>query len=383
MRLKCKILHDFDIYTVSIRVGKMNSDILKIEDTMYNTLEKTSISLLDNSLLEMCNNTTNFGKLLATVNLQISLELLMKCYAIKLYGFEEVLTPKMKNLRINEPENYKSLLVENNIKTLGYNELVKLFERKRDVFAPIIRNGECPCFGVDFSYLEGEFDKFQAIRNKFVHIGAALSENDSKWIKIEYFSLVTIFISLLFREIDNLKDNSGYQPRIHDINSFYDEISNLYATPLDIFRRHLKGSTIDALISNEAFFTNLLDYASDAYSDSHCYTCYDCGKMSLFLNIFEGFSKCICCGSIFSAAYANCVLCGHSDSVIYDELNMDVNNYVMPGYCCNCKKHTKVYMCPTCGNVYPYKKSISNYYSDCCERNFHDRFISIIDFDFI
>lgn len=349
-------------------------EICEIEDSIYEGMERTSIKLLNESITRICNETTKYGKLLAVVDMQISLELLMKCYILKTYGFDEILTLKLRNLRLNNPIQYKELLLKNDIKTLGFNDIKKLLEQKSDVFAPIINKGCCPCFGLDYSYLEGEFDKFQSIRNRFVHIGTELSEEESKWIETDYFALVTMFISLLLREIDQLKNNPQYRPKV------YGDYDNLWDTPVDIFRNHFTKSTLDALLNNKCFYSNLRDFASDAY-EVESYTCTKCNKDALFLDVYDGFSKCVCCGDVVHAAYTDCQLCGHIHSVVFDKFNISCNNNIMPGFCYKCRKRMKIYQCPVCKNVYSYtsSKSIDDFLDECCKSNFKDRTIPSID----
>ncbi|GKI14658.1 hypothetical protein CE91St44_11430 [Oscillospiraceae bacterium] len=354
-----------------------NLALEKAEEEIIVNLKKSGIYLLEKSI-SWFEDSEILEILLSVTNIQIAMELLLKTYISRTYGFENILINKIRKLRDNNHTAYLKELKRGQAKTLGFEELKTFLKNKEDTFVPVIEKGSCPCFGIEYDYLEGSFARFQSVRNAFLHLGIESSDVDIKWLSTEFFCVLIVFISLLLREIDTIEnrsvDGKTYIPSVYaDVGDI-----NLWSTPMDILMRHLSQETILKLRNNRSFMDDLCDFAMDAY-DSNSYVCLKCGKEALFLDVYDGFAKCISCGECFMATYADCAICNSNQTVIYDRLNIEINKNIMPGFCYQCRKHPKVYQCPTCGLTYTYShKAIpKSFFCECCEEHFCDRSIPV------
>lgn len=345
------------------------------EEEIISNMKKSGIYLLDKSICWF-QDSEMLEMLFSISNMQVAMELLLKTYICRNYGFESILTKKMCRLRDNNHVAYLQELNLGQIKTLSFEELNTFLRDKKDTFAPVIESGCCPCFGIEYDYLEGSFKKFQSVRNAFFHLGIETSAVDTKWLSTDFFCMLIVFVSLLLREIDIVEDTLGrgeaYIPSV-----FSEEVDiNLWFTPMDILMRHLSRETILKLRNNRNFMDNLCDFAMDAYG-SNGYVCSKCGKETMFLDVYDGFAKCVSCGECFMAAYADCAICNSKRTVIYDQLNIDINMNIMPGFCYQCRKHPKVYQCPICGctHTYSHKIVLKSFSQECCKKHFCDRSI--------
>ena len=346
--------------------------IFEAEKELCVNMQNSAVRLLEESILVMCTTTNDFNRLSSVVNLQTAMELLLKKYIQLSYGFQSILEQKSLKLRQSDPNSYLLLLNKGDLKTLGFEKIKKLLSNQKDAFAPIIENGQCPCLGIEYDYLEGLIEKFQSLRNRFMHLGIELNDQENKWISTDFFAMTIMFITLLLREIKKISTKPG------SMGSIDTENTDLFDTPTDILRETLTAQTYGMLIANNSFYNSMWDLYSDAY-DVNCYVCTKCGKESMFLNVHSHFSKCMCCGHVIYANYVDCNQCQTEGAVIYDHLNIEINRNVMPAYCYNCQQYLKVYQCPVCKQAYAYEKidDIEERLYDCCMDNFRDREIAI------
>lgn len=354
----------------------IKEDIDKDEKRIINNMERNALSILDKAIIELSGeNNDDTSIVFSAMHLQICIELYVKNYVCKVYGFENILSSKYKKIRENDMNQYINELKNFSIKTLGFNELKDFLIEKNDYFADVINNGKSLLFlgEIEYDYLAGIFDKFQNIRNAFVHLGINLKKEDIKWIKNEFYTVIIYFISTIMNK-----------NKAKNIKNIYDDLlDNDYdVTSLDILISKLSSEARLLLDKDKEFEGELGSIAEDISSTKECFKCIDCGKDTLALNIIdsEGQTKCLYCGIAFYAAYCECTIC-HDDTIVYDEDNMDNNNNVMPGYCYRCEKKLKVYMCPVCGQVYSYDSEHPIHFNwECCENNFVDRYIADIDY---
>lgn len=343
------------------------------EARVVQTLTNSGIYLLNNSIIHFTAQDRP-AALLSVSNMQTAMELLLKSYICRLYRFEDILLPKSQSVRRKNSTLYLQDLAAGRVKTIGFQELKQFLRERGDLFSPVIDEGCCPCFGLEYDYLEGCFDKFQSIRNAFFHLGIETSDADSRWLEADYFSMLTLFISLLLREIDALDRSSTHGLPDYSSTLSYLGDDMLWQTPMDLLQKHLSPSAIAALRQNSLFMNSLYDFAADAYH-ADGYTCSRCGRETLFLDVFDGFSKCVNCGDVFMAGYTDCPVCQSEHTVIFDQLNIAINQNILPGFCFSCAKHPKVYQCPVCGLVYPYSSHhpIAELRFPCCKKHFRDR----------
>lgn len=354
-----------------------NNRISQLEESIKDNLEKNAKKILNISIIEINKTKEEYNNeiIIPILHLQTAIELLVKYYICNIYGFESILTCKYKKVKRDNVQQYINELEKNNIKTLGFNELKSFLEEKQDSFGYVIKEGKSPFFWIEYDYLEGIFDKFQQIRNGFVHLGINIDEGDKKWLESEFFTIIILFISIILREVDTFKEiskyntNNPYKINLHN--------TNLFNTPIDILKKHLSSKAFNELLNNKCFESSIIDIAEDIGGNQGTYSCSECGKSTLVLNVdeSEGISKCFYCGDLFEAGYADCAICGDDNTVIYDYLNIKINGNVMQAYCYECKTNLKVYKCPTCECIYSYNGQhlIESFHFECCKENFKDR----------
>lgn len=347
------------------------NEIANEETKIVNIMAKNALLILDNSIIEMNRNKNSSSLVLGAMHLQIAIELYIKNYICKAYGFENILTNKFKKMRENDVKQYYIELKNNNIKTLGFNDLKDVLVSNGDYFGFVIKEGKSYLYNsdIEYDYLEGLFDKFQDIRNNFVHLGIDLKENDIKWINSEFNMMIIYFLSTIM-------DKSEKENILEDLTYM-----DFYITSIDILKSKLSEEARSILENSEEFQGELESIAEDISEPNEALKCTKCGKDTLALNIENsgGQTKCLYCGFQFDAYYCECPTCKYN-TVVYDALNIEVNNNVMPGYCYKCEEKVKVYKCPICGQVYSYDiQHPIHFKSKCCKNNYQDREIMDID----
>lgn len=354
----------------------LNDRINHLEESIKDNIEKNAKKILNISIIEINKTKEEYNNeiIIPILHLQTAIELLVKYYICNIYGFESILTSKYKKVKKNNIQQYLNEIEKGNIKTLGFNELKSFLEEKQDSFGYVIKEGKSPFFWIEYDYLEGIFDKFQQIRNGFVHLGIDVDEEDKTWLETEFFTIIILFISIILREVDTFKQVLKYNTNPYKIDLYN---TNLFNTPIDILKKHLSLKAFNELLNNKCFESNIIDIAEDIAGSEENYFCRECGKPALVLNVdeSEGLSKCFYCGDLFEAGYADCTLCGSDNTIIYDYLNIKCNKNVMQAYCYGCKTKLKVYKCPTCGCTYSYnvQHQIESFHFECCKENFKDR----------
>ena len=353
--------------------NKLITSINALEESIKNNMLENALMVLNTSILEINRvRHENNEIIMPILHMQISIELIIKNYIANAYGFESILTKKYKNIKNNSLQQYFKELQNNNITTLGFNDLKNFLEDNQDSFNYVIKDGISPFINFEYDFLEGTFDKFQKIRNNFVHLGVDLEKEDSRWLEVEFFTIVIFFISTILRELEHLK-------KLGKCSSYLNN-GDIFSTPMDVLKTHLSSKSFYELLKNKCFLDNLQDLVLDY---GNCYLCDKCKKEFLILDFpdSDGMSKCFCCGNLFYAGYTDCHVCKNNNSVVYDNLNIELNKNIMPGYCYNCYSKLKVYECPECNCSYSYSvgDTIKHYYSSCCKDNFVDRECVIIN----
>ncbi|HFE9700317.1 TPA: hypothetical protein ACGA34_000283 [Clostridium perfringens] len=353
----------------NIIINKINTE----ENKLIINMRKNALRILNKSIIDIGSNKNQDDSIIfSAMCLQVVIELLIKNYVCRVYGFENILNSKYKKIRKNNIGQYFSELKNFNIKTLGFNELKNFLSEKDDYFAGVINNGKSYLYSLEiqYDYLIGLFNKFQNIRNNFLHLGIDLREEDINWIRDDFYVLIIYFISTII--------NKNKQVDI------FNELrqKDFYITSLDILISNLSNEAQLVLYNDKKFEAELGSIAEDLSNTNEVFKCSKCGKDTLALDIVDsgGQTKCLYCGLCLDAYYCKCVIC-NDDTIMYDELNMDNNNNVMPGYCYKCERKLKVYKCPVCGKVYSYNfQHPIDFNWECCKGNFVDRNIIGIDY---
>lgn len=342
------------------------------EKALTNNIEKNAIFILDNALIQMNKNKGSNLIIFSAVHLQIAVELFIKSYVCKVYGFRNILDKEFKRMRESNIYEYSIRLEKNNIKTLGFSDLKSLLEQKNDYFGFVIKEGKSYLYNSDiqYDYLTGVFKKFQHIRNNFVHLGIDINIEDIKWVQMEMYIIIIYFVSTIIN-INKRKD----------IQDIFDQ-TDVYITSIDVLMSKLSTDARLVLENDEDFEAELSSIAEDISGPMEYFKCTKCGKETLALNIkeTERISKCLYCGDYFQVDYCECSIC-NDDAVVYDGLNIDANDNVILGYCYRCQKKIKVYRCPKCGEAYTYNSDNPIHFkNECCAENFRDRDVLGVDY---
>jgi ABC-type ATPase with predicted acetyltransferase domain len=108
------------------------------------------------------------------------------------------------------------------------------------------------------------------------------------------------------------------------------------------------------LIADKSFTRNIILKASKDYKKIR--NCLQCGMRSFVLDSDDW--RCLACGCEINGhaiGFISCPKC-NSDSVIFDLLNIEFNDYI-DGECCSCRNLIRVSQCKTCGSVHRYEEN--------------------------
>lgn len=344
--------------------------INNLEKGVESAILRNAIMFLEKSILEIMPDDININEdnkiVFPIMHIQIAVELFLKYYVSRVYGFENILSKSQANKKNSNLEDYCNIINSSKIHTRGFSELIELLKSNKDQFAKIISKGTVVFFDLNISYFEDTFKNFQKIRNDAVHSACILTFDERKWIKSNFTVLVIFFIYTLLKRVKNFE--YSLNPNLNA------EECTLDQTPIEIFQCYLSSETVEVLKNSTHYIAEIEDVAGDI---GQCYKCPECSKQALVLNADEeGWSKCFFCGSLFKAEYTDCPLCKVEESVCYDHNNIKINGNCMPAYCNSCEERMNVYKCPECDNSYAYDidHDISSFHSECCLENFKPRY---------
>lgn len=259
--------------------------------------------------------------ILLCTSIQVSLELALKALLIKNKGLEFILKTEQNTL------SHSQLIVQfkaNRIKTIQFQNLKNLAKTNQLIDG----------FGDNDYDLIGDFQRY---RNGFVHFSYNFVAGDYYDLK---YDLIYYILNILTRVLIN---NSGLKPA-----EFYSEkLGQNYLKKLLHYNPFIKAMEKFAEINSSKVYY-CLDCSNKTYSkdESICYCCNFDGKLN---------------------EYINCSVCMEDQSVIFDNLNIHLNNNIMTGLCLNCGNKTKVFKCPHCGISYDLSCSMGE---NICRNNF-------------
>lgn len=282
--------------------------VIDEENQINSNMEKNALLVLDKAIIEMSRSENDNSSIFSAMYLQIAIELFIKNYICKVYGFENILTSKFKKIKQNNITQYLNELRNHTIKTLGINELKNFLEEKDDYFGYVIKRGKSYLYSleIEYDYLEGLFDKFQTIRNSFLHLRIDLKEEDKRWIKRDFYVVIIYFLSTIFKKNRELE--------------IYDQLVEVdfYITSIDVLMSKLSSESRLALEDDIDFEEELASIAEDLSETNRAFKCTNCGKRTLALNIIGsvGQTKCLYCGLCLDGHYCKCAVC-NDDTILY------------------------------------------------------------------
>lgn len=246
------------------------------------------------------------NKILAIVDLQMSLELSIKFTIANYFSINDIF----------EEKSIVGLSEEEILLGFQDNKLkVKEFEQLKN----FLKGNKCFCteFSREFSLME----KFQNYRNKLVHQNYNFSEEEEMTIEND---IIHIIVYILYRLLSNDISSSDYNEYLYEY------------IPKDEYKK---------LLANEKFAKEIKLKFETEYGK--LYMCPLCSTNSL-----TPMKKCYKCLECFDDrhffGYIRCKYC-EEDYVFFDAGNMDCNSGFAKGLCLNCQEDTIVYKCPKCG----------------------------------
>lgn len=264
----------------------------QLEKRLKGTFKKYITHGIDHALSEA---PTENDVLQVIVNMQASLELLSKLFVLQHEGWKGIL----KNEYHNKSESEIISAIENGtVKTKPY------WKNKNFVSQEIYLNED------DKALLSS----FQEHRNQVMHLGTI---NPSKEILYESIWLIVRIINQLnWQDTLPLKD----QYLANSLESMLGE--KLY----------------ERLLSNSCYVGEAIDRAYELAPRDVKY-CLQCSEEAWVLNN-DDYRVCLVCGfrgdeNIFG--FADCPLCNSEGTVVFDPLNIDINEQIN-GKCCSCRK---------------------------------------------
>lgn len=288
------------------------------ENKIFNTVYNNAILFLKRGIAEILEHNDKDDSplkfetgIVCTLFIQMSIELALKAFLVKEKGVKSILEVRYQRKTdmqiLSEFEN-------NTLHTKKYNDLKQI----------LINNETLSWFNeTSYSHLE----QFQQFRNKLVHLNLFLANADLYDLKFELIYVI-----------------------VHIIVPLLSEISFEFETPSDFYKSHLNKDEFKKLISFPTYIEEMEKLAKDFTGfNYYCPECYQ-KTYSPENNL------CYCCNLNFenAAEYTSCIVCKKKNSVIFDPLNIALNNHIMNGLCLNCGIKLSVHKCPKCETVYSF-----------------------------
>lgn len=287
------------------------------EEMIYKTVYSNAVLYIRRAIKEITSSQNNLDDvfdnetgIISSLFCQMSIELSLKAFLIKETGIKTVIEQRDANKHDSEIWN---LFNNNNLHTKSYNDLKGVIIKRKDLiwFQDVHKN-----------YL----NKFQTNRNRLVHLNLFLNSRDLSDLKSEtIFVIVHILVPLLT-----------------DINFDFE-------SPTEFYEKHLTIDDFNKLISYKPYYEEMEKLA--LYPTGKAYNCPECYKRAYSTEN----DLCYCCNLNYSDAveYAICNNC-NEEAVIFDPLNISLNNHRGNGLCLKCENKMEVYKCPECTSSYTF-----------------------------
>ncbi|MCX6246851.1 MAG: hypothetical protein NTW10_03870 [Bacteroidetes bacterium] len=300
----------------------------EFEQEAYKMLYNNSIVFLKDGIERLVNKDRGDEDLidhdllaLTCTSFQISLELAIKALIIERDGIRCILNSKQQKLGDEEIE---SLLKENKLNTLDF-EAQKNFIKSKNYIQDLSRD--------EFNVIE----EFQLYRNRIVHFSFKFCEGDLFDLKYDiiYYLIHVIFKVLLSRKHQDEKPSEFLEyslgSPLHKRLMHYPP----YVYAMEKLARDNSDQVFKCIVCNNRTFSQDEDY------------CYCCNFSTELYSMID------------------CDYCGAKRSVIYDNLDIELNNNEMKGLCLNCDNDGIVFQCPKCGEAH----NIETRFESVCTHN--------------
>jgi len=297
----------------------MNKFKLKLLESLKNTFKIYIRHDIEHSLSEQ--NPTNI--LQAVINLQASLELLVKLNILSKNGWKEIVDHKFHS---KNEEQLIEIFNKGTLKTIPFWKGKKFIE------------DNC-IIDQDDKYL---LDKFQNYRNSIMHLGVIDPDYD---IKHELFWFIV-------RIIHQLSWQDALELRHQYLSNSMKELVGF-----ELYEKMLKES---------AYIDEAVDRAYDI-TDDIVRHCLECGNET-WIETDNEYLLCLACGfrgDNQTFGFIDCPSCNSSSSLVYDPLNID-HNIFLDGKCCTCGDIIPVRKCKICGLVKVFKEKDDLTSELCC-----------------
>lgn len=280
-----------------------------IAKDIINALTKNATTFLNCSIQAINQGLQNYSnKVIAIVNLQMSLELAMKAKIVEDYGVQYIIqNPDASSSAADIQEKYE----RNELKIKEF-DCLKNFLKSQRMF--------------DFSKPEYQYmSRFQTYRNKLVHFNYNFSKEENEQIEHDIFYVLVFLLGTIMGDALKSKKPTYMQ-------------------------EYIDMAQYKRLMQNPNYVTILKAFIVETYGKP--YFCPICSQKFLTPS-----KKCLGClidvgDDIAAFGYIDCKFCGMESSVIYDRLNIDINEGMARGMCINCQSDTLVYECSNCGGAF-------------------------------
>lgn len=285
---------------------------MDVESEVYEAVKSNSLIFLNKGLKELASHNdfkdTPLDIELVTISvslLQISFDLALNAYSIEKLGLRSILWKKDTNL--TDVEIYNRFQ-SNELETKNFNKLLEDLQLITQIFDE------------DALY---HIKLFQKIRNKLVHLHCNLHEEDRYDLKYELIYFISHVLVWLISTSDE----------------FY--------TTSQILENYIDDEAYKKLISFQPYIDEMEKIAKQ--ESTNVYKCFYCDQNTFATDM----DLCYTCNYDFGdQLFADCGICKAEGSVIYDHLNIDINNNEARGLCLNCDEDDIYYKCPECEILY-------------------------------
>ncbi|MGN7762522.1 hypothetical protein [Paenibacillus sp. 22594] len=289
--------------------------------------------------------TTNDKLIKTSIFLQTTVELALK-FSVSFHSGLRSILDSQRNMNdeqlIKEYEN-------NNLKVSAFETLKNLVKTNKNYMFE--KHDEIK-----------RMEKFQTIRNRVLHSDYFFSESEFLEIEGEFiYIIIHIIIPLL------------YEP--------YNKESIFYVSPVDFLKVQL-GQERFNLLTNQDHYIKSIEVLAEKYSknnDDKVIRCVFCNQYTWL----AGSQLCLLC-NINETLYdlLDCPTCMNKKTVIYDYLNIEINENLLPAKCQYCGDKLFAKKCEECGNTVAYSEYLfpDEMVCECSLRNKIDIFPSIFGF---